>query len=67
MTQMWTIVVQDLGDTIADVIGPFWEETSAEGFARRNVSRLGYRWTVKPMRERGEWLAEAEENWRRGR
>jgi hypothetical protein len=55
---MFVIVVLSLSDRVEDVIGPFWDEAAAEAFARRNVSRYGVRYSIRPMMERGLWLAE---------
>jgi hypothetical protein len=67
MTEVFMIVVLDLAGGVVDVIGPFWDEASAEGFGKRNVSRFNYAWKVRPLRERGEWLAEAVTEWAEGK
>jgi FMN phosphatase YigB (HAD superfamily) len=67
MTEMYVIVVFDAGDALVDVVGPFWDQGSADAFARRNMRRHDYRWEVTTMRERGEWLADAEHRLRKGK
>jgi hypothetical protein len=57
---MFTVVVSTLADTVLAVIGPFWDEGSAIAYGERNVSRKGFRYVVKPITERGTWLAGIE-------
>jgi hypothetical protein len=55
--RMFALVVTHLDGTVASVIGPFWDSISAEAFGNRNVKRLGFRYSVNAISERGVWLA----------
>lgn len=60
MNPLFVIVVLTLADTVEDVIGPFWDERSAEAFADRNLGRMSGRVVVRQITERGVWLAGIE-------
>ncbi len=63
---MFVVVVMYLDGTVRDTVGPFWDEISAEAFGRRSVTRYGFRYTVRPMTERGVWLAWMTEDHAKG-
>jgi len=54
---MFTVIVQGMGGTIMDVVGPFYSEQSATEWAQRNVGRASLAWTIRPLTERGIWEA----------